>query len=233
MMNQRTKLIYELRDLKKDYGKRTVLQIGRLQFHPGTIYGIIGPVGSGKSTLLRLLAGREKQTSGMLKYDDSEFKSTWFGKLKGNENIFLASVDQLPDNQRVSQIVAATHPSKTDLIRSKYFSRGVQKTFWEQPRKNLSPGECAWLNMILAVESDPRVLLIDDYGTVMDSDLEYEFRRRLRKMNRELGTTIILATPSDHQVKRFVAVLIYLDNGHVAKIRPGAGKSQWKKRNNM
>jgi ABC-type methionine transport system ATPase subunit len=44
-------------------------------------------------------------------------------------------------------------------------------------------------------------------------------------MNRDLGTTIVLATNSTSQVQKFASVLIYLDNGHIAKIRSGAGKS--------
>ena len=59
-MNQIKRVVYELKDLRKDYGNHTVLQIGHLEFHPGTIYGIVGSIGSGKSTLLRLLSGKEK-----------------------------------------------------------------------------------------------------------------------------------------------------------------------------
>ena len=46
-MNQQSTLIYELKGLKKSYNKQTGLNIGRLQFHRGTIYGVIGPIGSG------------------------------------------------------------------------------------------------------------------------------------------------------------------------------------------
>ncbi len=224
-MNQKTKLIYEVKDLKKVYDNRAVLQIGRLQFHPGTVYGLIGPVGSGKSTLLKILAGIEKQTDGTLTFEGEEFKSGWFGKVSGNENIFLSTTEMLPDNKKISQVINEFFPKKAGNIQSKYFSKGVQKTFWDIAVKNLSPGEKAWVSMILAVEGDPRVLLIDDYGALLDSGLEYEFRRRLKKMNKDLGTTIILAAPTEQHIRKFAAVLIHLDNGHIAKIRPGAGKS--------
>ena len=72
-MNQQSTLIYELKGLKKSYNKQTVLNIGRLQFHRGTIYGVIGPIGSGKSTLLNIMAGLEKETHGTLKYDMNQF----------------------------------------------------------------------------------------------------------------------------------------------------------------
>ena len=80
----------------------------------------------------------------------------------------------------------------------------------------------------MAVYSDPRVLLIDDYCTTIDNKMEFDFRKRLIKMNKELGTTIIAVAPDDFHLKKFAAVLIYLDNGHVSKIRPGKTKSQGK-----
>ncbi len=227
-MSQKSKLIYEVIDLKKVYDNRPVLQIGRLQFHPGTVYGLIGPVGSGKSTLLKILAGHEKQTDGSMTYEGETFKSGWFGKVTGNESIFLSSSDSLPENKKINQLFSKQFPKKTSTIQSKYFSKGVQKTFWNQPIKSLSPGEKAWISMIQSVEGDPRVLLIDDYGTLLDSGLEYEFRRRLKKMNKELGTTIILAAPTEQHIRKFASVLIHLDNGHIAKIRPGAPKSNTK-----
>lgn len=227
-MSQQSKLIYEVKDLKKVYDNRSVLQIGHLQFHPGTVYGLIGPVGSGKTTLLKILAGHEKQTEGLLTYEGNEFETGWFGKVSGNENIFLSCSELLPENKKVSQLFSEQYPKKAGTIQSKYFSKGLQKIFWNQSIKRLSPGEKAWVSMIQAVECDPRVLLIDDYGTLLDSGLEYEFRRRLKKMNKDLGTTIILAAPTEQHIRKFAAVLIHLDNGHIAKIRPGATRSNSK-----
>ena len=79
-MSPRSKLIYRIENLKKTYGDRTVLQIGRLQFHPGTIYGLIGPIGSGKTTLLKIMSALEKPTSGIIEYDSEPFQTNWFVK---------------------------------------------------------------------------------------------------------------------------------------------------------
>ncbi|MGY8780550.1 MAG: hypothetical protein ACKVJJ_02690, partial [Fidelibacterota bacterium] len=54
-------------------------------------------------------------------------------------------------------------------------------------------------------------------------------RKKLIRMNKNLGTTIILAAPSDQNIKRIASVLIYLDNGHISKIRPGAGRGNFEK----
>lgn len=224
-MSPRSKLIYRIENLKKTYGSRTVLQIGRLQFHPGTIYGLIGPIGSGKTTLLKIMSALEKPTSGIIEYDSEPFQTNWFGKLKKYSDIYFANTNLLQQNLSISQIARKYYSKKIDNIRTKYFSKGNKEKLWTIPLNSLSPGEKSWINCILAVEGDPRVLLIDDYGTLMDYEMESEFRKRIQKMNRDLGTTIILASPTDQIIKKFASVIIYMDNGHVSKIRSGASKS--------
>ncbi len=224
-MNPRSKLIYRIENLKKSYGDRTVLQVGRLQFHPGTVYGLIGSIGSGKTSLLKIMAGLEKQSSGVLEYDSEPFKTNWFGKLKKYPDIYFANSELLQQNLSISQIARKNYPKKADNIKVKYFPSGNKEQLWTIPLNSLSPGEISWINCILAVEGDPRVLMIDDYGTLMDYEMEMEFRKRILKMNRDLGTTIILASPTDQIIKKFASVVIYMDNGHVAKIRSGSTKS--------
>lgn len=222
---KKTRLIYEIRDLKKEYGPRTVVRVRQLQFHSGAVYGIIGSIGSGKTTLLKMLSGIEKPTSGSLLFEGNEFDTGWFGKIKKNENIYLASVDGLPLKSTIQQVMNDTYPEKAVKIKNRYFSKHPKKEMWTVTIDSLSPGERAWVAKILAVQSDPCVLLIDDYGTLMDNQMERDFRKRLMKMNKVFGTTLILAAPDDHQIKKFASVLIYLDNGHISKIRTGGMKA--------
>ena len=79
--------------------------------------------------------------------------------------------------------------------------------------------------MVLSLESDPRVLLIDEYGMYITNDMEQEFRSQLKRMNRTLGTTIIVSSPNEDLVKNFASVLIFMDNGHISKIRSKSNRS--------
>ena len=63
--------------------------------------------------------------------------------------------------------------------------------------------------------------MIDDYGIHFCNNLETDFRSQIIKMNRNLGTTVILTAPTDNLLKNFVSVLIYLDKGKISKIRSG------------
>ena len=220
-MNRKT-LIYEVQDLKMVYNKRNVLQIGRLQIHKGTIYGIVGPVGSGKTSLLKQLSGLEKQTEGKLLYDGQEFKISFLGKVKSPDEIKFLTLTGSREKESVSRYFSSNHGKRSEEIRKHYFNKGFRRFMWEQAIDSLSQGELMWVKLVDAVESDPRVLIIDNYGSMLDEELEQEISSRLRRMNRNLGTTIILSATNSARIQKLVSVMIFLDKGHIAKIRSGS-----------
>ncbi len=225
-MNQRATLIYELKNLKKVYQQQPVISIGRLQIHRGTIYGILGPVGSGKTTLLRHLAGLEAQTEGILKYDNNEFERTWLGKIKVPQEIYYVGEHLVSAKQIVEQVIKSVYPDKSNRIVKRYFRGSVSKQILPLSLNFLSPGQRAWFDLVLALESDPRVLIQDNFATLFDNDMEFIARKELKRMNKDLGTTVILSSINDHALKKFCSVLVYLENGHITKVRSGQLKKQ-------
>ncbi len=61
-------MIYEVENLRRTYGGRTVLDVLSLDVREGEILALVGPSGAGKSTLLRLLNFLERPTSGAIRY---------------------------------------------------------------------------------------------------------------------------------------------------------------------
>ena len=204
-MNKLKNLIYELNHLKKTYRDQTVINISRLEFHRGTIYGIVGPTGSGKSTLLNMLGGKIKQSSGNLKYEDYPFKLNLFGSVQPHSEIKLVKLNDKISRSAISELFKK---SSSKSILSQFFNNRVSINNTSINYKELSNGELA-------------VLLVDDYGALFDNNLDKKIREKIKLMNRELGTTFILASSSDTNLKKLASVLIYLDNGHISKIRSG------------
>ncbi len=56
--------IYQVEDLTKKHGQKTVLDDIWLAFYPGAKIGVLGPNGAGKSTLLRIMAGQDTEFEG-------------------------------------------------------------------------------------------------------------------------------------------------------------------------
>jgi len=226
------RLIFEINKLHKNYGSYNALKLKKLDIHPGTIYGVVGTIGSGKTTLLNLLAGFDKQSSGSLLYEGNAYEKSWLGKVKQKKSIF-SSIDPKHNGntKTISNYVSAQFPKKKKMIENRYFRNSSFKHLWSRRIDLLSAGELNWLGMIISCECDPRVLLIDDYGMYFNSAMEKDFRAQLLKMNRSLGTTIILTSSSDIYLKYFASVLIFLDHGHISKIRTGSSRVQKKDRN--
>ena len=61
------KKILEVKNLKKSYNKKLVLDIDSLEIEEGSIYGLIGKNGAGKSTLMKIVLGLVKKDQGMIK----------------------------------------------------------------------------------------------------------------------------------------------------------------------
>ena len=56
--------IYQIENLTKKHGQKTVLEDIWLAFYPGAKIGVLGPNGAGKSTLLRIMAGQDTEFDG-------------------------------------------------------------------------------------------------------------------------------------------------------------------------
>jgi ABC-2 type transport system ATP-binding protein len=227
MMQKR--LVFELKNIKKEYRNKTVLHIKHLQCHPGTIYGIIGPIGSGKTTLLKILSGRIKPSTGDLRFEGEEFQTNWLGKIKPNENIWYGSLEELDGNKTVSDLLSHFQ-NGTKKNKDSYFSSKNQNYLNSEKIQNLSQGEKAWLLKCMLHDQDPRVVIMDDYGIYLDQKKKKELQKTVLRMNKDLGTTVILGCHDDRNIKKIAAVLIYFDNGHISKIRPGISSKKPRKK---
>ena len=223
------RLVYELKNIEKEYHNNRVLKIKHLQFHPGTIYGIIGPMGAGKTTLFKILSGKEKPSAGKLVYEEEEFKRNWLGKIKPFDSIWYGNIEDLNGKRTVSELLPKTKNTTQIKNNDDYFNSKTNKALLSQKVENISPSEKAWLLKCMLRGQDPRVLILDDYGVYLDHKREIQFQKLILKMNKELGTTIILGSHNDRNIKKFASVLIYFDNGHISKIRPGISSKKSKK----
>ena len=231
-MSKKPTLIYELKNLKKVYNNNPILSIGRLQIHRGTVYGILGPVGSGKTTLFKMLAGCDMQSEGKLQYNHMEFQRSWLGKIKVPDEIYFAGNHNYNKSQIVKSYIDFCFPNKSNKILKQYFNGSVSKRILPIKIQHLSPGQKSWLDTVFALESDPRVLIQDDFASLFDSEMQSIARKGLRKMNKNLGTTIILSSINGNVLRNFCSVIIYLENGHIIKVRSGNSRNQHKKRSN-
>jgi len=226
-MSKKTTLILELKKIQRLVKSTPVLDIRHLKFHKGTIYGVVGPVGSGKTSLLNILSGLSKPNKGSILYDYEPFKKSLFGRSLIPKDVTHVNAQKI-ENSIVKSLFKKSNATQ---VLSNYFSNLSTDKIINTHVKKLSMGEKSAVNLSVGIESDPRVLIVDDYALYFDTKMENKFRKKLISMNKDHGTTIVLGSANEQILRSFCSVLIYLDNGHISKIRTGSHKSNASNRN--
>lgn len=218
-MNRIQVPIFELENVRVLRENRVALKISKFQFHRGTVYGVVGPIGSGKTTFLDMLAGRLDVSEGSILYESERYAKTWLGRIKVPPEIayFEDKSDEFTGS--VGDFFQKKLPDRCEYIQRQYYSRAPLTDEWNMSIQSLSKGQNYRMNFIVVIESDPKVLIVDDYGSNFDSKMKREFNRRITYSARSRGTTIILSCADIGNVRNVVSVIVSLDNGHISKVR--------------
>ena len=218
-MNRIQTPIFELKNIRVNYGNNTALKIGNFKFHRGTVYGIAGPIGCGKSTLLNLLSGRIFPTEGEILYEKDVYKKNWAGKIKLPDDIRICDTKTVLSSISVMQFLNSRFDDRVQELKKQYYSNNTRSQEWKTAIKMLSRGQLERLALISSIESDPKVLIIDDYGSHLDHETLKDFNKKLSHVARARGVTIILASSHPKETISCLSVLLSLDNGHLSKVR--------------
>jgi len=216
------KSIYELQNLTKRYGQRTVLDIPALTVRAGEILALVGPSGAGKSTLLRLLNFLEPPTAGTVHFHGQDFGpdgemstdlrrrvTTVFQRpvlLKRSVQANVAYGLRLRGNRNGAGPIAAT------------LDRVGLAELATQPARTLSGGEAQRVALARAMVLEPDVLLLDEPTANLDPYNVGLIERIVTDLNRERGTTLILVTHNVFQARRLAHRTALLLEGRIIEI---------------
>lgn len=185
-------------------GKKTVTAVNGvdLTINKGEIFAIIGYSGAGKSTLVRLINGLETITSGSLTVDGFEIAGKRESQLREARTnigmIFqqfnLMNSRTVAGNVEFPLIVAGWDKAKraarvTELLEFVGLSDKA-KNYPDQ----LSGGQKQRVGIARALATSPSLLLADESTSALDPETTAEVLDLLKKVNSELGITVIVIT---------------------------------------
>ncbi len=187
----------EIKGIKKRYRKHRVLENINLEIEQGNIVGILGENGSGKSTLLTILAGLQRPDSGFFNIDGRDLLRN--GKLR---NELVAYVPQ--ESPLISELTAWDNLRmwyKPDRLKKELSDGflamlGIDQ-FIKVPVNQMSGGMKKRLTIGCAINSDPKILLLDEPTAALDLVCKERIYTYFEQFKRR-GGTLILAT---HEVQ--------------------------------
>ena len=221
------KLIFKVRNLKKIYNNKIVLDVDNLNFQEGKIYAIVGPNGSGKTTLLNILNLLEKPNEGQIFFYDQEITNkSNSDNLEIRRKITLVNQDPflfhftVYDNIAYGLKIRSIPPKvQKSRIRSALNIVGLSG-FKDRKANQLSGGEVQRVVIARALVIEPEILFLDEPTTSIDQKHIDVVERVIKKIKKEIKTTVIFTTHDLSQAYRLADEVISLLDGKIIKQVP-------------
>ena len=194
-----------------------------LTINDGDIYGIIGLSGAGKSTLVRCMNFLEVPTSGDVKYNgvalSSLSKKELLEKRKKIGMIFqgfnlLAQRNVLRNVCYPMEICGIPRKKAEEKAKSLLETVGLGDKLKAYPSQ-LSGGQKQRVAIARALATDPEVILCDEATSALDPNTTNQILTLLKKINEEMGVTIVVITHEMRVVEKICNRVAVLNHGEV------------------
>ena len=213
--------IISVRNLSVQFGAVQALKDVSFDIHPGEIFALLGPSGCGKSTLLRVLSGFEAPSSGELLLDGKDMS-----RLPPNRrplNMVFQSYAVFPhmnvaDNVgyglRMDGVASAERKQRVTEALAQVHLDGLEKRKPDQ----LSGGQRQRVALARALVKRPRVLLLDEPLSALDSKLRDAMRLELVKLQDTVGITFIIVTHDQSEAMAMADRIAVLESGTLRQV---------------
>ena len=213
----------EVSDVGFRYGNREVNRGINLSIAPGEMIGLVGHSGSGKSTLVNLICRFYDVSEGSIKVDGVDIRSYAISDYRQNIGLvlqepflFFGTIAEniaygKPDATRDEIIAAARAAHAHEFILR--LPQGYDSMVGERGQ-GLSGGERQRISIARALLIDPRILILDEATSSVDSETEKEVQKTLENLVKGRTTIAIAHRLSTlHRADR----LVVLDRGKVVE----------------
>lgn len=184
--------------LKRNFGKVVALDGMSFDVADGEFFCLLGPSSSGKTTTLRSISGLEELSAGSVHFAGKDVTNS---PVQGRGISMIFQTFALYPHLSVESNLA--HPLRragesSDQVRKRVGEVAellrVTHTLKRKPT-TLSGGEQQRVAIGRAIVARPKLLLLDEPLTNLDAKLRDDMRTEFKRLHRELGMTMLLATP--------------------------------------
>ena len=200
-------MLIEIRNLTKSFQKGdetiTPLRDVSLDIDDGEFVSLMGPSGTGKSTLLNQIAGIDKPTSGTIAVNETEITTISRSRLAKWR---AANVGYIFQTHNLIPVLTAYENVELPLLLLPFNRAERQRRVQialeavelldranHYPRQ-LSGGQEQRVGIARAIVTDPKVVVADEPTGDLDSATSSHILDLLKRLNSELGTTLLMVT---------------------------------------
>jgi len=219
----------ELKHLSKTYeaatGRVEALQDINLSIQDGEIFGIIGLSGAGKSTLVRCINLLERPTAGQVIIDGRDLTTLPRRELLAMRRSISMIFQGFNLLEQRSVLRNVTFPLEISGVKGAKAREkamellqivGLQDRAAAYPAQ-LSGGQKQRVAIARALATDPRYLLCDEATSALDPNTTRAILNLLRKINRDMGVTIVVITHEMKVIDQICDRVAVIDQSRIAE----------------
>lgn len=196
-----------------------------IEIRPGEIFGIIGRSGAGKSTLVRCINLLNRPSEGTVTVDGKNLTELSEDELRESrrsigmifQHFNLLSSRTVYDNVALPLELVGT---PKNVIREKVEPLlklvGLTEHAHKYPSQ-LSGGQKQRVGIARALTNDPQVLLSDEATSALDPETTVATLALLKRINKELGLTIVMITHEMQVVKQICERVVVMNYGKIVE----------------
>ncbi|MFQ1002187.1 ABC transporter ATP-binding protein [Modestobacter sp. SSW1-42] len=213
----------QLTGLTRLHGTVPALEDLTLAVPAGACVAVLGPSGSGKSTVLRLTAGLDAPTRGSVHLDGRDLAGV-VPERRGMAMVFqrplLFPHLSVRDNVGFADRVRGV-PRRRARERAEHHLDLVQlRGYGNRPARALSGGQEQRVALARALAAEPRVLLLDEPFSALDTALRAEMHELVADLRQRVDTTVLLVTHDPAEADVLADTVAVLDGGRLQQHGP-------------
>ncbi|HEV8438749.1 MAG TPA: ABC transporter ATP-binding protein [Methylomirabilota bacterium] len=201
------RVVLEVDGVSKRFGALAALTDVSFRVREGEVFSVIGPNGAGKSTLFNVISGLHVPTSGRIRFDEAELTgldpadivrrglaktfqiTNLFPEISVFENVRVAAQSRAPESGRPASLWRLPDVDGPVLELLDAFELAHRR---DELAENLSHGEQRYLEICLALATEPTLLLLDEPTAGMTPGETKEATALIRRIAQARGLTVLL-----------------------------------------
>lgn len=201
----------KIQNLKKSYGKRTILNNVNMNIPKGKVYALIGPNGAGKSTIMKILTGLVSKTSGSIIFEGREWSRRDLRKIGSIiEEPPLYKNLSAYDNMKVVTTMLGVSESTILPLLNKVGLGNIDK----RPVKQFSLGMKQRLGIAISLINSPKLLILDEPTNGLDPIGIQELGEIIESFKSE-GMTIMISSHILSEVEHLADFIGFIYEGKI------------------